>query len=85
MLEDTKLLWASGVAGGTPETASEPSEMPYTIFCMIIGHDSTIPVSINETETVGDLKKAIKEEKKIELAACDADGLTQFRVGIEIA
>ena len=66
-------------------TASEPSEMPYKIFCMIIGHDSTIPVNINETETVDDLKKAIKEENKPELDACAADALTLFRVGIEIA
>ena len=55
------------------------------IFCLIIGHDSTIPVNINETETVDDLKKTIKEKKKIELAACDAGALTLFRVGIEIA
>ena len=51
---------------------------------MIIGHDSTFSVNINETETVDDLKEAIKEENKPELAACDADALTLFRVGIEI-
>ena len=52
---------------------------------MIIGHHSTIPVSINETETVGHLKKVIKEKKKPELDACAASALTLFRVGIEIA
>ena len=67
------------------DTASEPSEMPYKIFCMIISDDSTIPVNINETETVGDLKEVIKEKKKPELDTCAADALTLFRVGIEIA
>ena len=42
--------------------------MPYNIFCFIPGDHSTFPVSIDETELVGNLKKEIKAENMETLA-----------------
>ncbi|KAG3230535.1 hypothetical protein PI124_g24367, partial [Phytophthora idaei] len=49
------------------------------LFCAIVGEaGSAFPVNIDQSETVGDLKKAIKGEKKNGLKDVDADKLQLF-------
>ncbi|KAG2808642.1 hypothetical protein PC129_g16108 [Phytophthora cactorum] len=49
------------------------------LFCAIVGEaGSALPVKIDQSETVGDLKKAIKGEKKNGLKDVDADKLQLF-------
>ncbi|OWY93143.1 Crinkler (CRN), partial [Phytophthora megakarya] len=48
-------------------------------FCAIVGAGSSFPVDIDENETVGDLKKAIKKKKKHNvLKDVDPDELQLF-------
>ncbi|KAE9000681.1 hypothetical protein PR003_g18494 [Phytophthora rubi] len=49
------------------------------LFCAIVGvAGSAFPVDIDTGETMGDLKKAIKKEKKNMLKDIDADKLQLF-------
>ena len=50
--------------------------------CWILGDDSrrVFPVKISSSETVGYLKKAIKDEKKPKLDAITADSLDLWKV-----
>ncbi|KAG3006290.1 hypothetical protein PC121_g17999 [Phytophthora cactorum] len=49
------------------------------LFCAIVGDGgSTFPVDIDAIKSVGDLKKAIKEEKKNDFKNVDADKLMLF-------
>lgn len=56
------------------------------LCCVVEGESTTFPVKIDpiEVETIGELKKAIKEEKKIAFADVDADMLTLWQVSISI-
>ncbi|ETO81914.1 hypothetical protein F444_03879 [Phytophthora nicotianae P1976] len=48
------------------------------LFCAVVGvAGSAVPITIDESETVDDLKKAIKEENKNEIR-CDAKDLRLF-------
>jgi hypothetical protein len=59
--------------------------MPYKLFCFIPGDKCEFPVDIDETQTVGDLKKKIKEEKALKLNAFDAAELTLYKVNVDIS
>ncbi|KAK1929367.1 hypothetical protein P3T76_015119 [Phytophthora citrophthora] len=49
------------------------------LFCAVVGaQGSVFPVVIGESESVGDLKVAIKEAKKNDLKDIDADKLQIF-------
>ena len=49
------------------------------LFCAFVGEKgSAFPVTIERSETVGDLKKAIKLEKANDLKAIDADKLELY-------
>ena len=48
------------MAGGSKALNHPPPRMPYDIFCFIPGNRSTFPVSINETESVDNLRDKIK-------------------------
>ena len=51
------------------------------LFVYVIGiAGSSFPIDIEQSKTVGDLKKAIKDEKPNVLQGVDADQLTLFKV-----
>ncbi|KAF9993836.1 hypothetical protein BGZ79_001448, partial [Entomortierella chlamydospora] len=52
------------------------------LFCIIDGEYSAFPVKIPCDDTVGELKKAIKDEKPNDLQDLDADKLILWRVGV---
>jgi Crinkler effector protein N-terminal domain len=54
--------------------------MPYILFCIIIGETTPFPVTIGETQSVGELKRAIKKEAEPELDAFAARKLTLYQV-----
>jgi len=53
-----------------------------TLFCLVDGESTPFPVKIESTETIGGLKKAIKDEKTNDFNDVDADKLTLWRVSI---
>ena len=57
--------------------------MPSEVFCFIPGEDSSFPVKIDETESVGTLKEEIKAAKHPELEHVAANKLTLYKVEIE--
>ncbi|KAF9086174.1 hypothetical protein BGX27_003252, partial [Mortierella sp. AM989] len=54
------------------------------LFCILDGDSSPFPVNLSCDETVGDLKKKIKEEKPNDLQGLDADKLILWHVFIPI-
>ena len=54
--------------------------------CLVFGDDFShiFPVKIAKTESIGSLKKAIKEEKKVAFQHVDADALEIFKVSIPV-
>jgi Crinkler effector protein N-terminal domain len=56
--------------------------MPYTILCIITGETTPFSVTIDETQSVGELKDAIKKETEPELNAFDAHTLTLYRIDV---
>ncbi|KAF8949668.1 hypothetical protein BGZ46_005002, partial [Entomortierella lignicola] len=52
------------------------------LFCILDGDSTAFPVKIACDDTVGELKKAIKEEKPNDLQGLDADKLILFHVSI---
>jgi hypothetical protein len=54
--------------------------------CWLVGDDASqiFPVKITKTETVGTLRKAIKEEKKIAFQYVDPDSLRLWPVSIPV-
>jgi hypothetical protein len=58
--------------------------MSYTIDCLLIGGTTTFEVTLEESCTVHQLKKAITQKKPHTLANVDADQLTLYRVEIDI-
>ena len=58
--------------------------MVYTLNCIILGEKILFPVDINEGMTVGQLKKAIKNEKPHKFKDFDADELTLHQIKIII-
>ena len=61
-------------------------QLDLELFCFIHGDDPrhVFPVKIARTESVGTLKKAIKDEKKLALKHVDADSLTLWNVSIAV-
>ena len=59
--------------------------MPYTVSCAIIGHKALFSVKINKTQTVDELKDAIKAKKQDALASFDASSLMLYKVDIDIS
>ncbi|KAF9163381.1 hypothetical protein BGX20_001338 [Mortierella sp. AD010] len=54
----------------------------FKLFCIVDGDFSPFPVNIFGDDTVGDLKKKIKEEKQIAFSNIDADTLILWHVSI---
>jgi len=54
----------------------------YKLNCLVLGDDPNhiFPVNIAQTQTVGDLKKVIKDEKKPQFDHIPADGLKLWNV-----
>jgi len=52
------------VAGGVLNL-DPPSccQMVYTLFCIVLGQKTTFSVKVDETQTVDELKEAIKNKK----------------------
>ena len=63
-----------------------PPVPPLELNCLIDGDDAShiFPVKIAMTESVGTLKKLIKEEKKVVLEHIDPDALKLFKVSITV-
>lgn len=59
---------------------------PLSLFCYVLGDDpqQIFPVKIAPTETVGDLKDAIKAKKSNTLKDVDADTLKLWKVSIPV-
>jgi len=57
----------------------------YTLCCFVPGAKDTFPVDINEGMTVGQLKKAIKNEKPIAFKDVDAADLTLHQINVDIS
>ncbi|KAF9344405.1 hypothetical protein BGX26_004416 [Mortierella sp. AD094] len=55
-----------------------------TLFCLVDGESTSFPVKIESTETIGGLKKAIKDENSIAFADVDAKMLSLWRVSIPV-
>jgi Crinkler effector protein N-terminal domain len=55
----------------------------YPLWCIVIGESTPFPVAIGETQSVGELKDAIKKKKPAYLKDIDADGLTLYQVNID--
>jgi hypothetical protein len=57
------------------------------LFCWVRGNDrgQPFPLDIVDTRTIGDLKKAIKEEKKVAFEHVDADTLKLWKVSTPIS
>jgi hypothetical protein len=57
------------------------------LFCWVRGnaHGQPFPLDIVDTRTVGDLKEAIKEKKKVAFKHVDADTLTLWKVSTPIS
>ena len=53
--------------------------LPRTVSCFLVGGDCTFPVGIDETQTVGLLKEAIKDKTQYSPPAFD---LTLYRIAI---
>ena len=58
--------------------------MEYTLNCIVLGEASVFPVKINDAQLVGELKKAIKNEKPNDFKDIDADHLTLHRIRINL-
>jgi hypothetical protein len=56
--------------------------MPYTILCVIIGDNTLFSVNIDETRTVGELKRCIKEKAAHTLASFDAHTLRLYCIDV---
>jgi len=57
----------------------------YTLFCVIIGERTdSFPIHIDETQTVGDLKREIKKKNAQLLSSIDARTLTLYKADIDI-
>ena len=56
--------------------------MSYKIFCILPGGRPAFAVKIEQTETVSDLKDAIRAKKDNELVAIDADALSLYHVNV---
>ena len=68
-----------------PRTAQELLPEPKIhLNCFILGDDpnNVFPVEISESATVGKLKDAIKDKKKITFQGVDADSLVLWKVSI---
>ena len=57
----------------------------YTLCCFVPGAKDTFPVDINEGMTVGQLKKAIKNEKPIAFKDVDAADLTLHQIKVDVS
>ncbi|KAF9344229.1 hypothetical protein BGX34_005868 [Mortierella sp. NVP85] len=58
--------------------------MDLTVFCITEGAETSFPVDIEPTKTVGHLKDAIKTKKATVFKDVDADQLTLWRVSIPV-
>ncbi|KAF9322726.1 hypothetical protein BG006_002104, partial [Podila minutissima] len=60
------------------------TNMQLSLFCLVDGESTPFPVEIESTKTIGDLKKAIKDDNAIAFADVDAKMLTLWRVSIPV-
>ena len=69
----------------TSNLVSTSSILMAYVWCFLIADYSIFPVDYDTIQTVGHLKKAIKEEKKQTLANVEADALILYRVDFELS
>ncbi|KAG0327520.1 hypothetical protein BGZ99_007478, partial [Dissophora globulifera] len=55
-----------------------------SLFCLVDGESTPFPVKIESSESVGELKKAVKAEKAPEFDDVAADKLTLWHVSIPV-
>ncbi|KAI9242855.1 MAG: hypothetical protein BYD32DRAFT_402000 [Podila humilis] len=55
-----------------------------SLFCLVDGESTPFPVEIESTKTIGDLKRAIKDDNAIAFADVDAKMLTLWHVSIPV-
>jgi len=59
--------------------------MPYILYCLVLGEATPFPVKINKTQSVAELKKAIKKDKKKDFNDVDANNLTLYKIEVDIS
>jgi len=73
------------VAGGALNSHPSCCRMEYTLNCIVLGEKSAFPVKINNTQSVGDLKKEIREQKAPEFNSFAPDKLKVYKLNIAIS
>ena len=56
--------------------------MVYKLFCIVLGEKSTFSVKVDETQTVDELKEAIKNKEPHKFKDVDSDELTLHQIKI---
>jgi len=75
---------AGGVLNLDPhQTYPSCCQMAYTLFCIVPGDKTLFSVKVDETQTVDELKKAIKNENPHKFENVDAYELTLYRVEVD--
>ena len=59
-------------------------QMAYTLFCIVPGDKNLFSVKVDETQTVDELKKAIKSENSHKFENVDAYELTLHQIEINL-
>jgi len=65
-------------------TRTKPAQMAYTLFCIVRGDTNLFSVKVDETQTVDELKKAIKSENSHKFENVDAYELTLHQIEINL-
>ena len=58
--------------------------MLYTLFCIVLGESKLFSVKVDETLSVDELRKKIKNEKPFRFKDVDADELTLHKIKVDI-
>jgi len=74
------------VAGGALQLDPHQTccQMAYTLFCIVPGDKNLFSVKVDETQTVDELKKAIKSENSHKFENVDAYELTLHQIEINL-
>jgi len=58
--------------------------MKYTLWCLVLGEKSTFSVKVDETQSVDELKKVIRNEKPRPLNDVSAHELTLYKLASDV-
>ena len=58
--------------------------MKYTLWCLVLGEESIFSVKVDETQSMDELKKAIRNEKPRTLKDVSAHELTLYKLASDV-